>query len=230
MIDTAFIRIERAAEKLDTDVDTLLLLAQEGRIRIYGLLNREVYAEYGGYFDEYEDGTPAWEPERSEFRHFTYVPLFSKSLGDLLVHGEVSLLGEPLSDIDVRMRSWRSSGDSVEGEPLMVRKNALFVKPSALTFERAEALADAGARGAARASTTTAMAPERGSSSATTRVKHTLLVIIAALAKEASIDVRQRGAAARIEELVQALGSSLTQDTIKRYLDQIPQALDTRSE
>ncbi|HRP94774.1 MAG TPA: hypothetical protein PL143_00850 [Rhodocyclaceae bacterium] len=42
MIETTYVRIEKAAEMLDTDTDTLLLAALERRFRLFGLINRHL--------------------------------------------------------------------------------------------------------------------------------------------------------------------------------------------
>ena len=65
---------------------------------------------------------------------------------------------------------------------------------------------------------------------ATTRHTDTLLVLIAALAKECGIDVSARGAAARIRGATELLGAHVSEDTIKnRVLGAIPDALEKRS-
>lgn len=62
----------------------------------------------------------------------------------------------------------------------------------------------------------------------TTRRTDTLLVLIAALAKEANIDVSARGAAQRIKSATERLGIPVSADTIKRFIDAIPDTLEKR--
>ncbi|MCM8625502.1 hypothetical protein [Accumulibacter sp.] len=56
----------------------------------------------------------------------------------------------------------------------------------------------------------------------------TLLVIIAALCRSASINTRDRGAAGRIAALTDELGAPVSEDTLRRVLAQIPDALESR--
>jgi len=62
-----------------------------------------------------------------------------------------------------------------------------------------------------------------------TKERHTMLVIIAALCKEANIDYRQRGVANAIQHLTENIGSPVTDDTIRSVLKQINEAVDVRS-
>jgi hypothetical protein len=61
-----------------------------------------------------------------------------------------------------------------------------------------------------------------------TRQRRTLLTIIAALCGEAKIDYRSRGAAQRIRELTESLGTPIDADTIRKHLQEIPDALEAR--
>ena len=63
----------------------------------------------------------------------------------------------------------------------------------------------------------------------TTRERRTLLTIIGALAREAEIDVRERGTAALICALTDAIGVPITDDTIRRILAEIPDAVEARN-
>ena len=56
-----------------------------------------------------------------------------------------------------------------------------------------------------------------------------MLVIIAALCKEADIDYSQRGIASAIQHLTESIGSPITDDTIRSVLKQINEAVDIRS-
>lgn len=61
-----------------------------------------------------------------------------------------------------------------------------------------------------------------------TRQRRTLLTIIAALCKHAGIDPQVRGAAQRIKQMTETLGTPIDDETIKKALDGIPDALETR--
>ena len=60
------------------------------------------------------------------------------------------------------------------------------------------------------------------------RERDTLLTIIAAFCKYESWDVQGRGTATTIAKLTEDLGAPVTDDTIRKVLGQIPDALDTR--
>ena len=60
------------------------------------------------------------------------------------------------------------------------------------------------------------------------REKRTLLVVIAALCKEAKIDFTQRGVASAIEMLTEQIGAPISDDTIRKILKQIPKAVESR--
>ena len=60
--------------------------------------------------------------------------------------------------------------------------------------------------------------------------RETLLIIIAALAKEANIDyIKTSKAGVIIENLTQQLGSFVSATAIERHFKQIPQALGNRA-
>jgi len=65
--------------------------------------------------------------------------------------------------------------------------------------------------------------------SLSTKERHTMLVIIAALCKEADIDYAKRGVAGVIQLLTENIGSPITDDTIRSILKQISEAVDIRS-
>jgi hypothetical protein len=62
-----------------------------------------------------------------------------------------------------------------------------------------------------------------------TREKRTLLILIAALCQDIGIDWTEGGAAKQVEGCTEFLGVKVTDDTIKKYLDQIQDALDSRT-
>lgn len=61
-----------------------------------------------------------------------------------------------------------------------------------------------------------------------TTEKTTLLVVIAAMCKHAEIDYSERGSAQRIREMTEELGASVTDDTIRKILAKIPDAMERR--
>ena len=64
---------------------------------------------------------------------------------------------------------------------------------------------------------------------AKTRADDTLLVLVAALAKEARINIGERGAAVRIAEATERAGAPVHQDTIRDIIKRIDDALEKRS-
>lgn len=62
-----------------------------------------------------------------------------------------------------------------------------------------------------------------------TKERNTMLVIIAALCKGASIDYTKKGIASAIELLTESIGAPITDDTIRNVLKQISEAVDSRS-
>ena len=66
------------------------------------------------------------------------------------------------------------------------------------------------------------------SKGAETRRRETLFTIIAAIADQAGLDLRERGAAARIAEWTEHLGAPVGDDTIRGILKQIQDVLEER--
>lgn len=62
----------------------------------------------------------------------------------------------------------------------------------------------------------------------TTRQRRTFLTIIAALCDCSAIDIKARGAAQRVAEILDGFGSHIDPDTIRKILADIPDALETR--
>jgi hypothetical protein len=62
-----------------------------------------------------------------------------------------------------------------------------------------------------------------------TRSRRTLLTIIAAFCNEAKIDYQDRGAAKRISEITEKLGATVTDDTIRKIISEIDDAVETRT-
>jgi hypothetical protein len=59
--------------------------------------------------------------------------------------------------------------------------------------------------------------------------RNTLLTIIAALCKHAAIDPASRGAAVQVARLTEVFGVAVSDDTVRRFLAKIPEALESRS-
>ena len=59
--------------------------------------------------------------------------------------------------------------------------------------------------------------------------RNSLLVLIAALCKEANVNPKQRGIASSLVAMTELIGAPLTDDTIRKILNQIEPAIETRS-
>jgi hypothetical protein len=62
----------------------------------------------------------------------------------------------------------------------------------------------------------------------TTTERNTLLTIIAALCNYSAIKPDDRGAASQIAKLTEEIGATVSDDTVRRWLKQIPDALESR--
>ena len=58
--------------------------------------------------------------------------------------------------------------------------------------------------------------------------KNTLLVLLAAMAKEANFDLDERGIAGAIQRLTEEFGTPITDDTIRKIIKEIPEAVEMR--
>lgn len=62
-----------------------------------------------------------------------------------------------------------------------------------------------------------------------TKERNTLLVLIAALCKEAKVDYKQRGISIAIKAMTEQIGAPISDDTIRRVFGQIDDALDLKT-
>lgn len=125
MIETTYIRLERAAEMLGTDADTLLIAAAEGRIQLYGLLNqyRPLAEKFMYWNPEKEDFESLPVPVDPEQHFFDFVPLEPQSCAEALRVGataEIHWLG--FEDQDGKIK-WcfddeRDAAFGVSGKPV----------------------------------------------------------------------------------------------------------------
>ena len=73
--------------------------------------------------------------------------------------------------------------------------------------------------------TATSASPEKP---LTPNERNSLLTIIAALCAHALINHKDRGAAGRIVRMVETMGARMDEDTVRRALAKIPDALESR--
>lgn len=220
MIETTFIHISKAAELLQTDIDTLLIAAVESRIKLYAPVGEmlEVIS-----IDE----------RIRELKWFSVISLTSRDAVAILTQGfvEPNVMfvdvkeGVPLDDCPPKKgRStyhevyWPHPGRSFhfDKENLLVRRAVIGAiinehkTPSAQTYQDPPI-----------------------SSGALTKRTDTYHVLIAALAKQANIELNKSDTTSRIEACVDRLGSSISKGTISNViaevLERIPESLERRS-
>ena len=138
MIESTYITLRKAAEILDTDLETLLIASSEDRIQLYWLLNRLLHAELG-YYNE-PDNPPLDEPpffwDAVDYRmmHFKYIPLSSIEAAELLKRDSISARASSLSDKNsnghwwIPQTGWAIEGGGLSEEDLQVTKEIVYVK------------------------------------------------------------------------------------------------------
>lgn len=137
MIESTFIRLDRAAEMLGTDADTLLIAAAEQRILLRWLLNRFVAAELG-YFHIPENPEPdepfQWIVQEITNKPFKFVPLTDADAAELLKRNAISGNIDWLSEPDERGYLWRPKhGDpvaagSLTDDDVYITRDIVFAK------------------------------------------------------------------------------------------------------
>ena len=203
MIETTYVRLERAAATLETDTDTLLIAAIEGRIRLYGLLGQFVEAEKMAW-EKGEDGQPFRYPFDQQEKWVTFFPMGRMEALDLLKTG--SFIVGSISDPDEDGLYWEVSGFTEETQEIVCKN--VFMKSSKI-FEISSQ----------KKSPDPDTEPDlRNHNGAETKKRDSLLVIIAALAHKAGINLNERGAIKRIEGCVQMLGAKSSNMTISLSL------------
>jgi len=219
MIETTYIQISKAAELLQTNIDALLIAAIESRIKLYAPVGEmlEVLSIDG---------------EISELKWFSVISLTARDAVALLKYGvvEPTVLfvdwkeGVPLDD------SPTPTGRSTYHEVFWPHPEGCF------HFEKGDLListevVNAIIRDRKTPNEQTYQDPPVRQSAITKR-NDTLHIIIAALAKQAQIDLDNRDAASRIEGCVTRLGASISPGTtagvIKEVLERIPESLERR--
>jgi hypothetical protein len=140
MIETTYVRLEQAAAMLDTDADTLLIAAAEGRVRAFWLLNELVQAECGRY--EETDGGPdepphVWVTCEVRMRHFTFIPLEWDEAAELLKSAEIEARAGWLTKPDDERNQWRPFGGMAVPENWLP-ESKLRVTRDYVYFERAD--------------------------------------------------------------------------------------------
>lgn len=214
MIETTYIRLAQAAAMLDTDADTLLIAAAEGRIQLHWLLN-SLMAARRGYWDEIDvhpDQGPAygWVPVEHKFAHFMFVPLPKEDAAALLKGGatewdEDGVLSDPAADgtywvacneeknFQILDQGWKS-----------ITKNAVFM--SRADIEAIKAAHATPAPGTIKDAPLPRPVPRDG------KLIETLAALLAAWPGGAIPSGKD------LEKAAQSLGLTLSDDTIRKAL------------
>lgn len=100
MIETTYIRLEKAAEMLCTDVDTLIVAAIEGRVSLCGLLNK-----YRRVALRKTDGEHIPDTVEEGRRFFMFVPIDRFAIAGLLTKDEAGPIFH-LSSSDANGEYW----------------------------------------------------------------------------------------------------------------------------
>jgi hypothetical protein len=141
VIETTYLRLNKAAEILGTDEDTLLVAASEHRVRLHWLLNRFVQAERGHYEHEIDPGTDEqpyqWVIDEWTIMHFMYIPLLTIEAAELLkgatTIAKASKLSEPPApdaSFWIPHHGWAIEGGGLTEDDLRVSRNDVFVERS----------------------------------------------------------------------------------------------------
>jgi|JI10StandDraft_1071094.scaffolds.fasta_scaffold33824_5 hypothetical protein len=220
MIKTTYVLLKKAAEILNTDEDTLLIAAIERRVKLFGFLGEALEAlcmtpdtsKTSEYFKDFYRSTD------QDTKWFDFVPLNSRDAADIFREGfcSIDVLSEPGAD-----GSYWSIDDSefesldIENYPKVLRKN-IFLKHTDVEAIKAKAQLPE--------PHTLPTPPIR--KSAATKAADTYLVIIAALAKKAGINIHEAGAANKIRRELDLLGIPMTEGTIyTKVVEVLPEVL-----
>lgn len=215
MIETTYVRLEKAAAMLETDTDTLLIAAIEGRLRLWGLLCGEVRADGIPGNGINIDAEAAALLYRDGHSFPDFVQLERMELPNLLRNGTCNVFSFEWQGVFWQIYPDRHEVPTVTRDHLyMMREDVNSIVKNAATPPP-----DSISRG---------QAEQRKSD--LTKKRDTLLVIIAALAHTLKIDLDLgEGGAKIILTCTNLLGVSLSESTILDVIKEIPEAVRRRS-
>lgn len=140
MIETTYVRLAQAAEMLNTDADTVLLAAAEGRLKLYVLIPE--WREAHLLLNDYDN----WEGRVTIGRTSLFVgfaPLHQSQAARMLIHGEANVRvftdDRPLSEKSIQelkgkydrsewLAYWAFAPDGPEDTPPVAHRNAVYLK------------------------------------------------------------------------------------------------------
>lgn len=203
-LESEYVRISKAAELLGTDVDTLLLAGVEHRIFIYALVCAW--------------GKPGEDDLHDDYYYpYTLVTRFAK----LLTDGEMKLDRLMRRTKDSTM--WCSDiqfhkpDESMQSEVIAKRDHLFMLRTDIEELKKST-----------KPQEIKIGLESPQPKSAQTRRTDTLMVVIAALCKEAGIDPKTPGAASKIARMTDLSRTPVSESTIKALLDALPDAVAKR--
>jgi hypothetical protein len=223
MIETTYVRLEKAAEMLGTDRDTLVLAAMEERIKIYGFIGEALGAiQYQR--DETSFHKVFFEVDYVE-RFFTFVPIAPSMIIRLITDGSC----QAVTLSDEKDGYYLGVPDGLEDySSYLIRREFIFMLKADV-----EKILSEGKTPDAESVAKQIPVQKSIMKSAITKRTDSLHVIIAALAKQANIKLDDRDAASRIEGCVSRLGASISNGTtasvISEVLECIPDSVERRT-
>ena len=213
MIETTFIRLEKAAEMLGTDIDTILIASTEGRLKLFGLLSKNVYAlKYASIHvcleifdnDLVESEGSIW---------VDYAPLGRIQSCELLKFGECQPfeLSEVESDDTIWVRA-----SFVSKEDCCVDLKSVFAKRSDIISIKSNA----------KLPEPNSVSDYSQKKSGETKRANTLLTIIEACLDQLHRDPCERGLATDMAKWTEATDNCLDAGTIRPILKQLSKNVD----
>lgn len=213
MIETTYIRLEKAAEILGTDIDTILIASTEGRLKLFGLLSKNIYGlKYSSI--QVILGLQDDDPIESEGTIWVdYAPLGITQACELLKFGEC--IPFELTEVQMDDTIWVRAG-FVRKEDCCIDIKSIFAKRSDINSIKSNSVL-----------------PEPNSvrdhtqrKSGATKQANTLLTIIEACLDQLHRDPSERGLATDMAKWTEATDNSLDAGTIRTVLKKISKNVD----
>jgi len=176
-----------------------------------GIVDLEIWLREHGYLSG--DKINEWEQEEVEIigklsDEFDYLRALSRRSDKRTIQNLPCISNGPIRMNEI---------DSVSPETLATAYKALLIENDQLrrTVYRGEV-------------ETEKEQPIKADRPLTTRPRRTLLTIIAGLCDYSAIEYRGRGASGQIARIIEEIGVEVSEETVKKFLDEIPDALETR--
>jgi len=107
--DTTYVTLEQAAKIIESDIDSILNAALEGRVLLYWPLHQEMEAELVGAEGGNDDSNPRFLNKLySEYKSFEFVPIARAALSTIMNKGFADVTHDPLTLPDEHEYYWRA--------------------------------------------------------------------------------------------------------------------------